>query len=34
VLIVGAPLLVLFVLGQYWWTDILWRFVPPSDYPP
>lgn len=29
-----APLLVLFVLGQYWWTDELWRFIPPSDYPP
>ena len=34
VLIVGVPLLVLFVLGQYWWTDVLWRFIPPSDYPP
>lgn len=30
----AAPMLVLFVLGQYWWTDELWRFVPPSDYPP
>jgi hypothetical protein len=29
-----APLLVLFVFLQYWWTDELWRFVPPSDYPP
>lgn len=29
-----VPLLVLFVIGQYWWTDELWRFVPPSDYPP
>ena len=24
----------LFVVGQYYWTDILWRFIPPSDYPP
>jgi hypothetical protein len=30
----AVPLLVLFVVGQYWWTDTLWRFVPPSDYPP
>ncbi len=30
----AVPLLVLFVIGQYWWTDELWRFVPPSDYPP
>jgi hypothetical protein len=29
-----VPLLVLFVVGQYYWTDILWRFIPPSDYPP
>ncbi|GAB3081820.1 hypothetical protein GCM10027053_53420 [Intrasporangium mesophilum] len=33
-LIIGVPLLVLCVLGQYWWTDVLWRFIPPSDYPP
>ena len=24
----AVPLLVLFVVGQYYWTDILWRFVP------
>jgi hypothetical protein len=34
VLVRTLPLLVLFVWGQYWWTDELWRFVPPSDYPP
>lgn len=33
-LVRGGPLLVLFVAGQWWWTDALWRFVPPSDYPP
>lgn len=33
-LVRAVPLLVLFVIGQYWWTDELWRFVPPSDYPP
>jgi hypothetical protein len=30
----AVPLLVLCVVGQYWWTDTLWRFVPPTDYPP
>ncbi|GAA6524441.1 hypothetical protein IDVR_02350 [Intrasporangium sp. DVR] len=32
----AVPLLVAFVIGQYFWTDILWRYVPsPSgDYPP
>ncbi|WP_347350612.1 hypothetical protein [Intrasporangium sp.] len=30
----GVPLLVLCVVGQYWWTETLWRFVPPTDYPP
>ena len=30
----AVPLLVVFVACQYWWTDELWRFVPPSDYPP
>ncbi len=30
----AVPLLVVFVVCQYWWTDELWRFVPPSDYPP
>jgi hypothetical protein len=34
VLVRAVPLLVVFVVGQYWWTDALWRFVPPSDYPP
>ncbi|EWT07708.1 integral membrane protein [Intrasporangium chromatireducens Q5-1] len=33
-LVRAVPLLVLFVVGQYWWTDTLWRFVPPTDYPP
>ncbi|MDQ2782507.1 MAG: hypothetical protein M3Y26_08235 [Actinomycetota bacterium] len=23
-----------FVIGQWYWVDVLWRFVPPSDYPP
>ena len=27
-------LLVAFVVGQWYWIDILWRFIPPSDYPP
>ena len=27
-------LLVAFVVGQWYWIDILWRFVPPTDYPP
>jgi hypothetical protein len=27
-------LLVVFVVGQWYWIDILWRFVPPTDYPP
>jgi hypothetical protein len=34
VLVRAVPLLVLFVVGQWYWTDILWRFIPPSDYPP
>ena len=31
-----VPLLVVFVAGQYWWTDVLWRYVPSptGDYPP
>lgn len=33
-LVRAVPLLVAFVVGQYFWTDVLWRFVPPSDYPP
>ncbi|EWT01089.1 membrane protein [Intrasporangium oryzae NRRL B-24470] len=33
-LVRAVPLLVVFVVCQYWWTDELWRFVPPSDYPP
>jgi hypothetical protein len=33
-LVRAVPLLVLCVVGQYWWTDTLWRFVPPTDYPP
>jgi len=27
-------LLVAFVIGQWYWIDVLWRFVPPTDYPP
>jgi hypothetical protein len=27
-------LLAAFVVGQWFWIDILWRFVPPTDYPP
>jgi hypothetical protein len=34
ILVRAIPLLVLFVVGQYWWTDVLWRFIPPTDYPP
>lgn len=35
-LVRAVPLLVLFVVGQYYWTDILWRYVPSptGDYPP
>jgi hypothetical protein len=33
-LVRAVPLLIAFVVGQYYWTDVLWRFVPPSDYPP
>jgi hypothetical protein len=29
-----AVLLVAFVVGQWYWIDILWRFVPPTDFPP
>ncbi|NUO33786.1 MAG: hypothetical protein HOQ27_01745, partial [Dermatophilaceae bacterium] len=30
-----VPLLLVFVAGQYWWTDVLWRYVPSpnGDYP-
>ena len=27
-------LLVAFVVGQWYWIDVLWRFVPPTDFPP
>ncbi|WP_323096587.1 hypothetical protein [Intrasporangium sp. YIM S08009] len=32
----AVPLLVLFVVGQWFWADILWRYVPSpnGDYPP
>ena len=30
----GGILLVGFVVGQWYWIDVLWRFVPPTDYPP
>ncbi|HKX66399.1 MAG TPA: hypothetical protein VJN29_04160 [Intrasporangium sp.] len=35
-LVRAVPLLVLFILGQYYWTDILWRYIysPTGDYPP
>lgn len=26
--------LVAFLVGQWYWIDVLWRFVPPTDYPP
>jgi len=29
-----VPLLVLSIMGQWYWTDILYQFSPPSDYPP
>jgi hypothetical protein len=29
-----AVLLVVFVVGQWYWIDILWRFIPPTDLPP
>lgn len=29
-----ALLLVVGVVGQWYWVDVLWRFVPPTDYPP
>jgi hypothetical protein len=29
-----AVLMVAFVVGQWYWIDILWRFIPPTDYPP
>jgi hypothetical protein len=29
-----AVLLVAFVVAQWYWIDILWRFVPPTDFPP
>jgi len=30
----SGVVLVAFVVGQWYWIDVLWRFVPPSDYPP
>jgi len=30
----AGVLLVAFVIGQWYWVDILWRFVPPTDFPP
>ncbi len=35
-LVRAVPLVVAFVVGQYYWTDILWRYVPSptGDYPP
>ena len=29
-----VPLLALSIAGQWYWTDILYQFTPPSDYPP
>jgi hypothetical protein len=35
-LVRAVPMLALFVVGQWYWTDILWRYVPSpnGDYPP
>lgn len=35
-LVRAVPLLVLSVVGQYYWADILWRYIPSptGDYPP
>ena len=35
-LVRSVPVLVLFVVGQYYWTDTLWRYIPSptGDYPP
>ncbi len=30
----AVVLFVAFVIGQWYWIDILWRFIPPTDYPP
>ena len=30
----AGVLLVGFVIGQWYWLDVLWRFVPPTDFPP
>ncbi len=29
-----VALLAVGVVGQWYWVDVLWRFVPPTDYPP
>ena len=31
---VRVVLIVAFVVGQWYWIDVLWRFVPPTDLPP
>ena len=33
-LVRAGGLLVGFVIGQWYWLDVLWRFVPPTDFPP
>ncbi|MDQ2758664.1 MAG: hypothetical protein M3Y71_19245 [Actinomycetota bacterium] len=30
----AGVVLVAFVVGQWYWIDLLWRFVPPTDFPP
>jgi len=34
VLVATVVVLAASIAGQYLWTDELWRFVPPSDWPP
>lgn len=34
VVVRAVVILAAFVIGQWYWIDILWRFVPPTDYPP
>lgn len=29
-----AAVVALLLIGQLWWTAVLWRFTPPTDYPP
>lgn len=34
VIVLTALVVVASIAGQWWWTDGLWRFVPPTDWPP